>query len=47
MEEEGRDPESLWKLKKEVVSTRNVTQTAVGDKNGRWTTAIAAAVMLD
>lgn len=37
----------LWKLKKEVVSTRNVTQTAVGDKNGRWTTAIAAAVMLD
>lgn len=37
----------LWRIKKEIVSTRNVTQTAVGEKNGLWTTAIAAAVMLD
>jgi arginine decarboxylase len=36
----------LWKLKKEVVSTRNITQTAVGEKNGLWTTAVAAAVLL-
>ena len=36
----------LWRIKKEVVSTRNITQTAVGEKNGLWTTAIAAAVLL-
>ena len=24
----------------------NVTQSAVGDKNGRWTTTIAAAILL-
>lgn len=37
----------LWKIKRDEVSTKNVTQTAVGEKNGLWTTAIAAAVMLD
>jgi len=36
----------LWRIKKEVVSTRNITQTAVGEKTGLWTTAIAAAVLL-
>lgn len=36
----------LWRIKKEVVKTRNITQTAVGEKNGLWTTAIAAAVLL-
>lgn len=36
----------LWRIKKEVVTTRNITQTAVGEKNGLWTTAIAAAVLL-
>lgn len=42
------DPrKDLWKIRKEVVSTRNITQTAVGEKNGLWTTAVAAAVMLD
>jgi arginine decarboxylase len=38
--------QDLWKIKKEVVSTRNITQTAVGEKNGLWTTAVAGAVML-
>lgn len=36
----------LWRLNKEIVSTRNITQTAVGPKNGMWTTTIAAAVLL-
>ncbi|MBI3293952.1 MAG: arginine decarboxylase, pyruvoyl-dependent [Deltaproteobacteria bacterium] len=40
----GKD---LWRIKREVVTTRNITQTAVGEKNGLWTTAIAAAVLLD
>lgn len=39
----GKD---LWRIKREVVSTRNITQTAVGEKNGLWTTSIAAAVLL-
>lgn len=36
----------LWRIKKELVRTRNTTQTAVGEKNGLWTTAVAAAVLL-
>lgn len=48
------DPEAAWDARKEVwrisdeiVSTRNVTQSAVGDKAGLWTTTIAAAVLID
>ena len=47
------DPDRSWDEKKEVyrlsnqiVRTQNVTQTAVGDKQGRWTTVIAAAVLV-
>jgi arginine decarboxylase len=47
------DPDKSWDEKKEVyrlsnqiVRTQNVTQTAVGDKNGLWTTVVAAAVMV-
>ena len=47
------DPDTSWDEKKEVyrlsnqiVRTQNVTQTAVGDKNGLWTTVIAAAVLV-
>ena len=29
-----------------IVRTRNIVQTAEGDKNGLWTTVIAAAVFL-
>ena len=45
------DPDKSWDEKKEVyrfsneiVRTQNVTQTAVGDKKGLWTTVVAAAV---
>jgi len=31
---------------KNVIRTRNMTQTAVGEKNGLWTTVIAASVLL-
>jgi arginine decarboxylase len=31
---------------KNMIRTRNMTQTAVGDKNGLWTTVIAASVLL-
>jgi len=36
----------IWRISGEIVRTRNITQTAVGDKQGLWTTVIAAAVML-
>jgi arginine decarboxylase len=29
-----------------MIRTRNVTQTAIGGKNGLWTTVIAASVLL-
>jgi arginine decarboxylase len=35
-----------YKLGGLIVRTSNITQSAVGDKNGLWTTVIAAAVML-
>ena len=47
------DPDKSWDEKKEVyrlsneiVRTQNVTQSAFGDKQGRWTTVIAAAVLV-
>jgi arginine decarboxylase len=47
------DPDKSWDEKKEVyrlsnkiVRTMNVTQSAVGDKSGLWTTVIAAAIFL-
>ena len=47
------DPDKSWDEKKEIyrisnkiVRTSNMTQSAVGDKRGLWTTAIAAAVLI-
>jgi arginine decarboxylase len=47
------DSDKSWDEKKEVyrmsnkiVRTMNVTQSAVGDKRGLWTTVIAAAIMI-
>ncbi len=36
----------IWRISGEIVITRNITQSAIGDKNGLWTTAVAAAVLL-
>ncbi len=48
------NPEKAWDERKQVYKasgkvyrTSNVTQTARGDKNGRWTTVITAAVFVD
>lgn len=48
------DPNKDWdELKKEfkmsgkIVKTKNITQSAIGDKNGLWTTVVAAAVFLE
>jgi arginine decarboxylase len=47
------NPESDWnereqefKVSEKIVKTFNITQTAEGEKNGLWTTVVAAAVLL-
>jgi arginine decarboxylase len=36
----------IWKISTKIVKTMNITQTAIGDKYGLWTTVIAAAVLI-
>lgn len=36
----------IWKIRGEIVITRNVTQTAIGNKDGLWTTVVAAAILV-
>ncbi|MDO8743051.1 MAG: arginine decarboxylase, pyruvoyl-dependent [Candidatus Azambacteria bacterium] len=38
--------EQLFKMSGKIVKTRNITQSAQGNKNGLWTTVIAAAVFV-
>lgn len=38
--------EQLYKSSGQIYKTFNITQSAEGDKNGLWTTVIAAAVLL-
>ena len=47
------DPDRSWDEKKQIyrlsnkiVRTANVTQSAVGDKRGLWTTVLAAAILV-
>ncbi len=47
------DPETAWDERKQlfktsglIIKTTNITQSATGDKNGLWTTALAAAVFV-
>ena len=47
------DPEKAWDERKQlfktsglIIKTTNITQSAKGDKNGLWTTVIAAAVFV-
>ncbi len=35
-----------FRLSKQIVKTRSITQTAIGDKNGLWTTVLAGAVLI-
>lgn len=36
----------IYRMSGKIVKTRNITQAARGDKNGLWTTVIAAAVFI-
>jgi arginine decarboxylase len=35
-----------WKISGQIVRTTNVTQSAEGDKNGLWTSVVAAAIFV-
>ena len=36
----------LWKISGKIYLTRNITQSARGNKSGLWTTVLSAAVLL-
>jgi arginine decarboxylase len=36
----------LWKISGKMVGSRNITQSAIVGKHGKWTTVVAAAVLL-
>lgn len=36
----------IWKISGKIVKTTSITQSAIGDKRGVWTTVIAGAVFL-
>ncbi|MGH7885381.1 MAG: pyruvoyl-dependent arginine decarboxylase [Thermodesulfobacteriota bacterium] len=38
------EQKDIWRISGHQVKTRNITQTAVGDKNGLWTTVVASVV---
>ncbi|MFA5794102.1 MAG: arginine decarboxylase, pyruvoyl-dependent [Candidatus Brocadiia bacterium] len=37
---------AIWKISSQIVKTANITQSAIGAKNGLWTTVVAAAVFV-
>lgn len=41
------DRKEVWRISNEIVTTRNITQSAVGERGGHWTTVVAAAVLID
>jgi len=36
----------IWKISGEIYRTQNVTQSAIGDKHGLWTSVVVAAVLI-
>jgi arginine decarboxylase len=40
------EKKQFFRMSRKIVRTDNITQTAVGPKNGRWVTTVAAAVMI-
>ena len=37
----------LWRVSDKIVVTRNITQSAMGDRDGLWTSVVAAAVLAE
>jgi len=40
------EKKEIYRISNKIVRTMNITQSAVGDKHGRWTTVVCAAIML-
>ena len=40
------EKKEIYRISNKIVRTANITQSAVGDKHGRWTTVIAAAILI-
>jgi arginine decarboxylase len=36
----------IWKISGKIVRSTNITQSALGNKDGLWTTVLAAAVLI-
>lgn len=45
-EKEWNEREKHFKLSGQIVKTTNITQSAISDKDGKWTSVIAAAVLI-
>jgi len=41
-----KEKEEIWKISDDIYMTRNITQTAIGDKERLWTTVLVAAVFI-
>lgn len=46
MDKAWDEREEIYKVSGKIVKTHNVTQSAIADKNGLWTTVVAAAVFV-
>ena len=40
------EKKEVWRISDKIIRTSNITQTAIGNKKGLWTTCIAAAVLI-
>ena len=40
------EKKEIYRISNKIVRTMNCTQSAVGDKLGKWTTVIAAAILI-
>ena len=40
------EKQEIYRISNKIVRTMNVTQSAVGDKRGFWTTVLACAVLI-
>lgn len=41
-----KEKEEFWRISNDIYKTLNITQSAIGDKDGLWTTVIAAVVFV-
>ena len=41
------EKKEIYRISNKIVRTMNVTQSAVGDKRGLWTTVLASAILID